>query len=150
MLICFTGLKIPICRNLSGIKQNAGQKKCVQSSHKALALIMRYIHYKLESSSTLSAALKTLLRFSGHGAAEFAPAAADCQISCHVKSNWKQFDTSLSLCSMKMVNNPIKCSPFLIKALEIHLKFTASSRPKLVITPAPFPPLHTQPSLFWV
>lgn len=90
MLVCFEGLKIPTCRNLSGIKQNARQKKkCVQCSLKALALIMRYIHYELESSSTLSAALKTLLRFSGHRAAEFAPAAADCLTSCHAKFNWK-------------------------------------------------------------
>lgn len=152
MLICFTGLEIRIRRNLSGIKQNARQKQnCVQSSHAALARITRYIHYKLESSSTPSAALKAILRFSGHGAAEFAPAAADCQISCHAKSNWKRYDVSLSLCSMKTVHkNPIKPSSFLIKALEIHLKFTASSRPKPVITPAPFPPLHTQASLFWV
>lgn len=120
------------------------KKRCVPTSCKALDLIMRYIHYKLESSSTQSAALKTLLRFSGHRAAEFAPAAAACQISCHAKSNWEQFDTSLSLCNWKMVNkNSIKCSSFLIKALQIHLKFTASTRPKLVITPASFPPLHT-------
>lgn len=97
------------------------KKNDVRSSHKALAQIMRYIHYKLESSSILSAALKTLLRFSGHRTAEFAPAPADCQITCHAKSNSRQCNTSLLLCSMKMVNkNPIKCFSFLIKALEIH------------------------------